>query len=108
MAKKRKTKAAPRRRRRRPKLAVRRSSRRRYRSSTLHRSKVASHGPADVEGASKIARDAPAQVRQQRASARRRLEFLTIVRVAFGSGVERRVTRFSHGSPPKAAVSRRI
>ena len=79
----------PRRRRRRQRLAVRRSSRRRYRSSTSSRSKVTSHGPADVEGAI-IARDAPAQVDNR---GRRRDGDLvpTIVRVAFDRALEGRL-----------------
>jgi hypothetical protein len=51
-----------RKRRRRPRSVGRRSNQRRYRSSTLHVSKIASHGPAEVEGGSMIARDRPAQV----------------------------------------------
>ena len=74
MAKKRKTKAATK------KTAKKTKARRKKKIVDVAiglrhyiRSKIASHGPADVEGASMIARDAPAQVRQQRASARRRL-----------------------------------
>ena len=45
-----------------------------------------------------IARDAPAQV-DNRGRRRDGDLVLTIVRLAFGSGVERRVSRLSHGSP---------
>ena len=93
MAKKRKTKAAAKKTAKKTTLAGRRrSSRRRYRSSTSHQSKIASHGPADVEGASIIARDAPAQVDNR---GRRRdggLGF-TIVRIACGGGEEGRAIR---------------
>jgi hypothetical protein len=49
-------------RRRRRQDGRRRNSQRRDRSSTSHVSKIASHGPAEVEGGSMISRDWPAQV----------------------------------------------
>jgi hypothetical protein len=57
-------------------------------------SKVASHGPADVEGASMIARDAPAQVDSRGRRRDGSLGF-TIVRVACGGGEEGRTIRTS-------------
>src|SRR5580704_1995018 len=94
-----------RRRRRRRKLLAgrRRSRRRRNRSSTSYESKIASHGPANVKGASIIARDAPAQVDNR---GRRRdggLGF-TIVRVAYGGGEEGRTIRTSPWQSPTKAV----
>ena len=59
------------RRRRKRQSVGRRSSRRRDRSSASHVSKVASHGPANVEGGSTISRDGAGSGGRQGASAGR-------------------------------------
>jgi hypothetical protein len=81
-------------RRRRRQRAGRRSSQRRSRSSTSHESKIASHGPAAIEGGSMIPRDAPAQV-DDRGRRRDGDSGFTIARTERGGGEEGRDIRTS-------------